>query len=669
LGEIDVRIALLGLGVQTTSAILLAATFLALRRVAVGRGDLRDWSRAFVALSIALITVLVRYRYIPEATAPATRVARVVLDFAYQGGKFAFFAWLLLGACRFAERPLPVRPRLLAAGLLAYAAFIVLYTPVMNRGMLMQTPVAFAACACAAWAMARVPAGHRTFGSRATAVVFALLALLWAFYSVSFALEALQPDSHRVFLVSLARYNSYVDVVLQMSLGFALVITVFQELERRSEVARLERAALQARLAESQKLESLGVLVSGVAHDLNNPLTSILGFADVISSDERMPAEMRQPAKIIAEQALRCSSIVRGLLDAARQRRAPRERLRLSDVVARVARGVAPQLHRARIHVQSDVAPEVAEIVADPTGLEQLFANLFANAIDVLPGGGRIAIAARLAAPGRVAIRFEDDGPGIAPSIRSRIFEPFFTTKGGGRGTGLGLAIVQRIVRTHGGTIHVVEHGGAGACFEIDLPLQPPARADPSDSAVLSLAAYGLAPALPIAAARAEPPREAAPAADATSPPAAPPVAEPAAGVARRACVLVVDDEKTVRELLRRYLGARGFDVVEAPGGREALALLRPSSLRIDAVVTDLRMPGMNGIELFEEIRALHPEIARRTIAITGEALTPDVAQFVRSRACLVLQKPLDLARLVEELTTRTADVTRRPQDRSAASA
>jgi signal transduction histidine kinase/ActR/RegA family two-component response regulator len=646
---LDIRIAHLGIVVQTTSAVLLAATFLALRHFAPGRKYFTDWSRALVALAIALTAVLLRYETVPPFPTPGNddpKLMRTTFDILYQAGKFAFFGWLLIGARRFAGRDSTFRPVVASVGLLTISVISCVALSELNPIVWVQSPIAIATSALAARAILTAPPERRSFGSRASGVIFIVLALLWAFYLVSFSVLVLSgPARHPSLITTLGRYNSFIDVLVQSALGFALVITLFQDLERKTEAARTERAELESRLAVAQKLEALGVLVSGVAHELNNPLTSILGFSDVAAGNPRLPADLREPLRTISEQAHRCRVIVRGLLDAARQRRPPRLPIRLRDVVSRVVRGMTPQINRAAARVTIDLPANDLEVHADPTGLEQVFSNLLSNALDASPWDGCIRISARPALDDRVVIRVEDDGPGIPAAIRGRIFEPFFTTKDRRSGTGLGLAISRRILQAHGGTLTLVERddGRSGAAFDLALPRQATTHGDTG--------------AFPIPAAASETP---VPVRRHDDPPT------DAIGTPR---ILVVDDEKPFRELLQHWLRQRGHSVLLADNGQEALALLR-TNLRVDAIVTDLRMPVMTGMELFDHVAISHPQLAACTIAITGDALSPNVANFVRRRACVVLEKPLDFARLADELERRLAhrSITHPPEDRAEAS-
>ncbi|MBL8843645.1 MAG: response regulator [Planctomycetes bacterium] len=651
----DARLSFIGISIQTVGAVLLGATFLALRRLASSHRYLRDWSLAFVALGVALVTVFQRYQVL-DPPAPGAEWGpwwmRAPFDLVYQAGKLIYFGALLTGVARFVGQPLP-RAASIGGALLGTSALITtVASNQLNTVLALQAPFAAGCMALAAWFMARAPIRHRSFGSRTASTLFALLALLWILYAFSFGTIGVSSQLLPRLSWSLARYNSFIDVMMQTALAVALIITVFQRVEHEAEESRTERAALLGRLAESQKLEALGVLVSGVAHELNNPLTSILGFADVLATDPHLPEEMRAPARTIAEQAQRCTTIVRGLLDVARQRQAPRGPVALADVVERVRRGIAPQLERAGLRVATSIAPDLPRVAADATGLEQVISNLLSNSIDALAPGGTIEIDARRSGPRHVTLRCCDDGPGVPAELRERIFDPFFTTKSPKHGTGLGLAISQRIVRTHGGTIAATERpdGRAGACFVVELPIDEPAR---SDSSAL-IGRIGVAPPLP--------PPIALPVPAPTSADERTPVVAALPGSVPR--LLIVDDEAPVRELLRRYLGRHGFAISEAASGHAALQQLE-SGVAIDVLITDLRMPGMSGMELLERVRARWPQLAARTIAITGDVVAPEVARFVRRRACPVLEKPLDFPRLLSEVTAAARRVT--PRDRPGA--
>ncbi len=333
---------------------------------------------------------------------------------------------------------------------------------------------------------------------------------------------------------------------------------------------------------------------------------------------------------------------MRGLLDITRQRHVSYAPVSIAQVVARVKRDIGPQLARTRVTVTTQLAADLPKIHADATGLEQVIANLLANSLEALPPDGHIEIEALRDGPQHVLLRCSDDGPGVAAALRERVFDPFFTTKSAQRSAGLGLAISQRIVRAHGGSITTSTRidGGRGACFVVRLPV--------GESTDLARRDGQLA-ATPAHTAAIEPPSRDAPRVEPPSP-----------------RVLLVDDEAPVRELLRRYLSGHGFVIREAENSAAALALL-DSTEPIDVLVTDLRMPGMSGIELLERVQSRWPELATRAIAITGDVVAPEVARFIQRRAFPLLEKPIDFARLLAEVSAAARRVT--PPDRPGADA
>jgi two-component system NtrC family sensor kinase len=622
-GDLFAHVAFVGIIVQGASALLLALLLLALRRIAGHRPYLRDWSAAFLALAVALAALFARYlasesfrlgsNDFANAREPLPRALYVV----YQTGKFAFFAGILTGAARFAERTLPVSRLLLAALLIPYAAVSVLATADLPTVVAWQTPVAIGASAGSSLLLLRAPPERRSFGTRLTGGMCALLAALWILYAYGFGESSSANRPLQSFVLAILRHNSFIDVVLQSVLAFGMVIALFQDLEREADLARAERARLQARLAESRHLESLGVVVSGVAHELNNPLTAILGYSEELLETIGGRGDRAAAARVIHEQALRCRSIVRDLLDFARPRASTLKLVSPRALVERVARGFAPALRRAGVELSLSVATDVPAIAADPNRLEQVLANLIDNAIDASPPGGRVLVAASRRAD-QCELVVADEGPGVPAELAQRIFEPFFTTKEPGRGTGLGLAVSRRIVTAHGGTIRVDGRadGRSGASFTVLLP----ARAQPQPAKPLPEPAKAPGP-------RVRPRAEAGP-----TPPSR---------------VLVVDDEASVRTLLRRRLEQHGFEVVEAKDGRDALEKVRSAQPPFDAAITDLKMRGMSGYELHEQLAREAPALARNTVAITGDLLAPEVARFSVASGCPVFDKPLDLERLV----------------------
>jgi signal transduction histidine kinase len=231
-----------------------------------------------------------------------------------------------------------------------------------------------------------------------------------------------------------------------------------------------DHARLEGELMRAEKLSAVGLLAAGVAHEINNPLTTILGYAKLLEEDH----PDIEPLKLIAEEARRVQDIIRHLLDFSRQ--GPGQ-IRPSDLNAELAHTlklVALELRARRIEVKTEFAAALPPLPMDAPRLGQVFVNLSTNAAQAMDGGGTLTVRTRACAPGRVAVEFEDTGVGIPPDALGRVFEPFFTTKGPGVGTGLGLAISRQIVADHGGEMEVESRGvGTGATFRVLLPIGP----------------------------------------------------------------------------------------------------------------------------------------------------------------------------------------------------
>ncbi len=612
----DTKLALLGIVVQFASAFLIGALFHTLQRHARARPYVREWSAAWIALSVAIAALLVRYLgaagwaalYFEDAPRQKDLVT-AAFYVVYQFGKFAFFGLLLSGSVAFVRAgPPPRRPWMVVAAIAAAVATVAISFG-LDDVVTWQTPFAVAATAVAGTILLRAPPTRRSFGTRAMASILFALALLWVAYSGCH--EARTSGPLAGFFLFMRKYNSFIDLVMQTVLAVGMVITIFLDLERDAEAARDERLRMTERLAQAQRLEALGRVVSGVAHELNNPLTAILGFTEELRGFGRT-GEESEFLQIVHEQAQRCRAIVRDLLAFARSRAADRVAIDSAELIARVVRGFAPQLKAHRLELATDLPAALPALSADPAALEQVFTNLLSNAIHASPEGGRIALGAR-AHDGVVEFWIEDEGPGVARELRDRVFEPFFTTKAPGSGTGLGLSVTHGIVAAHGGTITIDDRadGRRGARFVVTLPVCADA------SAVL--------------------------ASDVTPPPASDPRSGPPA------CVLVVDDEESVRRLLVRGFEQRGFTTVVAAGGREALACLAGNPA-IEAVVTDLKMSDLSGFELIDRLATLRPELLDRCIAITGDRDSPEVAQLLERSRVAVLEKPLSVDLLVSHV-------------------
>lgn len=392
------------------------------------------------------------------------------------------------------------------------------------------------------------------------------------------------------------------------------VAGVAADITRRRQ-AEAEADALRARLVEAERIEALGKLVSGVAHELNNPLAAILNFTEDLLLDQHDP-EVRSALEIIQAQALRSRTIVRDLLMFVRR---GHERPRVVTAPGPVLEGLLKALQPGLpvgVRLRSALADGETPIEMDRAGFEQVITNLVTNAAQAAPGGHVWVTAGRRA--GHFEVRIEDDGPGIREEHLARLFEPFFTTKPTGQGVGLGLSVSLGIVQQHGGTLTAENRPaseGGGARFIVRLPV--------SDRPVTTTPREG------VAAQRRRP------------------SLTPVPGVPK---VLVVDDEAPIRRALRRFFERRGWVVDEAEDGSGALALLSTpeGSTRYDVVLCDLKMPGMSGPDLYERLRRDLPSVLPRIIFVTGDVTGTEAAEFLTQVEGPVLEKPFELATVAQ---------------------
>ena len=370
-----------------------------------------------------------------------------------------------------------------------------------------------------------------------------------------------------------------------------------------------ERRRLQDQLIQSEKMSAIGQLIAGIAHDLNNPLASVLGFADFLTEVPHIPPNIREPLTVIREEAERASSIVRNLLGFARKQDHQRRPTALKPLLDGTFVLLRNQLMAHRVESEIEVEADLPMPDIDPNQIQQVFVNLINNAAQAIASTGRpgrIVVRARRWLDG-VAIDIIDDGPGMSEALTSQVFEPFFTTKAEGEGTGLGLSISQGIVKEHGGRIMLSSEEGKGSTFTVQLPI---------------------CTRTPI------------------------PVTDPVARVPnRRLRVLVVDDEPHILHYMTATLEAWGHIPVVASDGEEAL--VRASSEPFDLIISDLRMPRFGGREFYEELARRNSTMAARVVFSTGDTVRGDTLAFLETLDRPYLHKPFSLA----ELRTLLADV------------
>lgn len=420
-----------------------------------------------------------------------------------------------------------------------------------------------------------------------------------------------------------------------------------------------DRLKLEGRLRQAEKLSALGQLISGVAHELNNPLAIIMGRAQLLMSRGTVEGKLKSDISLINHESERASRIVQRLLAFARPQPPDKVELQLNDLVHQIVDLLRAEAANRGIELRSELDPGLPVTMADGHQIEQVLTNLIQNA--------RHALADREnGAPGQICVRTEvregsirmsviDNGPGIAPQNLTKIFDPFFTTKPFGVGTGLGLSICYGIVKEHNGNLFVQSEPGKGATFIMELPIVAPS--------------IGAAPTIPImptipskreSGFPAAPPTFADPAPMAQQSPMAIHPAHPEpkpngnghdareavtpeanGSNGKKPRVLLVDDEPAIAGVLCELLTDSGFQIESANNGRQALDLIEKG--KFDLILSDLKMPGMDGRELYRNLKEQHPMLSNRIIFLTGDTVSGDTRQFLDSLGTPWLSKPFNI--------------------------
>lgn len=374
---------------------------------------------------------------------------------------------------------------------------------------------------------------------------------------------------------------------------------------------------LERKMIGSEKLSALGELVSGVAHELNNPLAVVLGFAQALLADPRCPARIKADLQQIDDAADRCRRIVTNLLDFSRRHEPDKQ---ASDVNAIILRAVGMLEHAFRdsgIEVELALAFDLPSTSTDPHQLERVFFNIAQNAHQALTNAGskagktgRFSVRSAVLPDGSdrwLRVEFEDNGPGMSAEHRRRVFEPFFTTKPVGQGTGLGLSIAYGIIQSLGGELRLDSELGRGTRLTIDLPVvaveeeheETQSRDEDEDLTGLS--------------------------------------------------ILVVDDEDSVREVVDRILGMLGARVAVAHDGKSGADAVRDSDY--DCILLDVRMAGgLDGFATYDLMRCARPTIERKVVFMSGDTMNARLREFAGKHGCGIVAKPFTLPSLVAEV-------------------
>ena len=376
-----------------------------------------------------------------------------------------------------------------------------------------------------------------------------------------------------------------------------------------SERRRLEEKGrdLYQQLLQTEKMAALGQTVSGVAHELNNPLATILTWSERLSSRALDDVTKRGIQTILSESE-RAAKIVRTLLTFSRKRHTTRAMIELNQIVRETLSLRAYDQRVSNVAVVEALAGGLPHVFADPHHVKQVLLNLIVNGEQaMLAANGRGTLVIRTwydLDQESVVLEVNDDGPGVPDDVQARIFDPFFTTKGVGQGTGLGLTVAYAIVQEHGGRIRVASEAGQGASFFVEFP-----------------ASGGVV--RPV-----------------TPPP------QVASSHGRGARVLVVEDEPALAAAVSEALTDAGFQVDRAGDGQEALDQIQTTVY--DLLVCDLKMPRMDGPTLYRAITATKPALARRMIFVTGDVAGTEAERFLEESGCQWLAKPFRLGDLLK---------------------
>jgi len=369
-----------------------------------------------------------------------------------------------------------------------------------------------------------------------------------------------------------------------------------------------EEKQFEQQLIQSERLAAMGQMLAGVAHELNNPLTAILGVSDLLR-ERAVDDSMRRQADLVRQQARRAADIVQSLLAFSRRSTPGRSPVKVADLVERALHLHGSALTKNRITVEFNPAKDLPAIEGDASLLLQVLLNLMINsqqAITAVRDHGSIRINA-MRLDDKLVLAVDDDGPGIPPEIIGRIFDPFFTTKRPGGGAGLGLTIAMAVVREHGGTIEAQSIPGRGASIKIVLPA----------------ARFGVSPV-------------------ATGPAAQ---SNQVVSELQGHSVLVVDDEDGIRELVSDGLAARGMAVETVTTCEEALSIL--AIRHFDIILCDFNLPGLSGEAFFEELAKRSDSLASRFVFMTGALLDAAAMKSFRERGARIIEKPFQFASLV----------------------
>jgi len=371
---------------------------------------------------------------------------------------------------------------------------------------------------------------------------------------------------------------------------------------------------LQQQLIQSEKLSAIGELISGIAHELNNPLTGVMGYSQLLQLREDLDDRAKENLYKINNLALRCQRIVQNLLSFARKQKPERTLTDINEIIEKTVELRSYELQVNNIEIHRYLDPNLPKTIADAHQLQQVFLNIITNAEQAMlesNGKGQLKIRTRTDSQNaNIIVEIKDDGPGIPENHLNRIFDPFFTTKEVGKGTGLGLSLSYGMIKEHGGNIYVRSRLNEGSTFFVEIPIMANLQNDIESAAETSVLGLDFEK------------------------------------LVRNKRILVVDDEKYILDFFVEAFQAVPMYVDTVNNGQAALQKME--NFQYDIVITDFRMPQMSGKELFNWIREHRPRLANRIIFVTGDTVSNETRSFFEENHSRFLAKPFKIEEVKE---------------------
>ena len=385
-------------------------------------------------------------------------------------------------------------------------------------------------------------------------------------------------------------------------------VTKLEASEIQYKQAQERERELQQELNLSSRLASVGQMAAGIAHEINNPLTGVVGFSELLMKKD-IPEDIRKDVEIIYDGAQRVAGITSRMLSYARQYKPEKTTVDINDIIKITLAMRNYEMESSNIKVTTQLDSDLPTTMADAGQLQQVFLNIILNAETEMinaHGKGNLSVKTERI-DNAIWVSFKDDGPGISKENLDRIFNPFFTTREVGKGAGLGLNVSHGIVHQHGGKIYAKSRLGKGATFFVELPVVT--KAEQLKFAELSAG---------------EPER------------------------VSKASILVVDDDTIVQQFLTEILRDEGHEVEIIDNGNDALEKLESETY--DVILLDIKLPGMSGIELYQHLHKKAKSLARRVIFITGDTMSTDTMSFIHRAKPTYITKPFDAEQLKREM-------------------